>query len=114
MQRGLACSWVAEPSRAVGLDFSQGFERIRGNEFFGFGGRISFMSRNVDLHSHPPGEDEFLSRAQLCTRWGVCRETIKRREKEGILRALRFNQRLLRYRLSDVLRIEAGAAAGGR
>jgi hypothetical protein len=41
----------------------------------------------------------------------VCRETLKRREKEGVLKALRFNQRLLRYRLRDVLEIEA--AAGG-
>jgi hypothetical protein len=56
--------------------------------------------------------EELISRAQLCTRWSVCRETIKRREKEGVLKALRFNQRLLRYRLSDILRIEAGAGGG--
>jgi len=47
-----------------------------------------------------------LSRALLAERWGVSKETIKRREQEGLLHPLRFNQRLLRYRLSDIEAIE--------
>jgi len=70
------------------------------------------MSQNIDSSPYTSGGEELLSRAQLCSRWSVCRETLKRRENEGVLKALRFNQRLLRYRLSDVLRIEAGAGGG--
>ena len=33
-------------------------------------------------------------------------ETIKRREKSGLLPALKFNSRVTRYRLSDIERIE--------
>ncbi len=32
--------------------------------------------------------------------------TIKRKEKEGQLPVIRFNERLVRYRLSDVIAIE--------
>jgi hypothetical protein len=35
--------------------------------------------------------------------------TLKRREAVGLLKALRFNRRMLRYRLCDVERIEAEA-----
>lgn len=51
-----------------------------------------------------------VSRKQLSQRWNCCLETIKRREQEGLLKAIRFNQRLLRYRLSDVIAIETIAA----
>jgi hypothetical protein len=47
-----------------------------------------------------------ISRAQLAKRWGVSKETIKRREAEGLLQPIRFNQRLLRYRLEDIIAIE--------
>ena len=55
--------------------------------------------------------EQLLSRRALAQRWDCCIETIKRREREGILKPIRFNQRLLRYKLSDILAIEA--AAGG-
>jgi hypothetical protein len=55
--------------------------------------------------------EQLLSRRALAQRWSCCNETIKRREREGILKSIRFNQRLLRYRLSDIVAIEA--AAGG-
>ena len=50
-----------------------------------------------------------ISRKQLCARWNCCGMTLKRREAAGVLKAVRFNQRMLRYRLSDILRIEAEA-----
>ena len=56
--------------------------------------------------------EQLLSRAALAERWDCCIETIKRREREGILKSIRFNQRLLRYRLSDIVAIET--AAGGQ
>ncbi len=55
--------------------------------------------------------DRLLSRGELSRRWSCSTETLKRREREGVLKALRFNQRLLRYRLSDIVAIE-GAAGG--
>ena len=55
--------------------------------------------------------EQLLSRKALANRWGVHPETIKRAERAGLLRAIRFNQRLLRYKLSDILAIEADAGA---
>jgi hypothetical protein len=49
-----------------------------------------------------------LSRKQLASRWQVSKETIKRREKAGILPVLKLG-RDARYRLSDVLRLEREA-----
>jgi predicted site-specific integrase-resolvase len=46
-----------------------------------------------------------LSRRDLAERWGCSIETIKRREKAGILRAMRLGG-LVRYRLSDIRKIE--------
>jgi hypothetical protein len=51
-----------------------------------------------------------LSRRELALRWDVSLETIKRRTKEGLLRPIRFNARLIRYRLDDVLAIEREAS----
>ena len=67
------------------------------------------MSRPlIDL---PDKTEQLLSRRGLSLRWQVCVETIKRQERAGKLKAIRFNQRLLRYRLSDIVAIES--AAGG-
>jgi predicted site-specific integrase-resolvase len=49
------------------------------------------------------------SRAQTANRFGVCIETIKRMEKRGLLQAVRFNRRNIRYRLSDIERLEGEA-----
>jgi len=53
-----------------------------------------------------------LSRKAVADRWQTSVETVKRREKAGLIKALRFNQRLLRYRLSDVVAYETTAAGG--
>jgi hypothetical protein len=50
-----------------------------------------------------------LSRKQVANRWSVCTETVKRKERAGLLSPVRFNQRLTRYRLSDVLALEKEA-----
>ena len=49
-----------------------------------------------------------LSRHQLADRWQCSTETVKRREKAGILPVHRLGG-LVRYRLSDVERIEQEA-----
>ena len=56
-------------------------------------------------------DERLLSRKQVAKRWRVSTETIKRRSREGLLPPLRFNQRLIRYRLADVIRVEQDAAA---
>jgi predicted site-specific integrase-resolvase len=56
--------------------------------------------------------EQLLSRRAVADRWQTSVETIKRREKAGVLKPIRFNQRLLRYKLSDIEAIEAAAAGG--
>ncbi|MCB1095498.1 MAG: hypothetical protein KDN22_07945 [Verrucomicrobiae bacterium] len=60
-------------------------------------------------HQTQNSEERLISRKHLANRWSVSIETIKRREREGLIRAIQFNRRLLRYRLSDVERIEEEA-----
>ena len=50
-----------------------------------------------------------LSRRQLAERWGVCVHTIARRPD---LVPVRFNRRLIRYRLENIEAIEAAAGGG--
>ena len=56
-----------------------------------------------------PDEDVLISRKQVAKRWGVCTETVKRKERSGLLLPVRFNERLTRYRLSNVLALEQEA-----
>ncbi len=49
-----------------------------------------------------------LSRRQLGARWAVSKETLKRREKAGLLPFLKLGK-VIRYRLADVEKIEAQA-----
>ncbi len=64
---------------------------------------------NQDSTSILP-RDALISRAEIAKRWGVSVETIKRREREGLIHPLRFNSRLLRYKLSAIEQIEAEAS----
>ena len=58
--------------------------------------------------NHATPEDTLLDRPALSHRWGVSRETIKRREKDGTLKPVYLpGGRLVRYRLSDVLAAES-------
>jgi hypothetical protein len=54
--------------------------------------------------------EQLVSRKAVADRWQTSKETVKCREKAGLLKAIRFNQRLLRYKLSDVEAFEAAAA----
>ncbi len=62
----------------------------------------------------PAISEQLLSRKAVAERWQTSVETVKRREKEGLLRAIRFNERLLRYKLSEIEAIEAAAAGGAK
>ena len=51
--------------------------------------------------------DSLLTRREVADRWRQSTETIKRRERAGLLHALKLG-RSVRYRLSDVLAFENG------
>ena len=66
------------------------------------------MQKNQQVHQQ---SEQLLTRRDLARRWSCCIETIKRRERQGVLTANKQNCRFIRYRLSEVISIEA--AAGG-
>jgi predicted site-specific integrase-resolvase len=43
-----------------------------------------------------------LTRAQVASLFGVCKETISRWEKQGLFQPVTINARVLRYRVADV------------
>jgi hypothetical protein len=49
-------------------------------------------------------EDSLLTRRELARRWKVSIETLKRRERTKVLRPMRLDGRIVRYRMSDVVR----------
>jgi hypothetical protein len=51
-------------------------------------------------------DDGLLTRLELARRWKVSIETLKRRERAKILRPVRLDGRIIRYRMSDIRRIE--------
>jgi hypothetical protein len=59
-------------------------------------------------------EETLLKRTELARRWKVSIDTLKRRERAKILRAVRLDGRVIRYRMSDVLRIEEEGYDGRR
>ena len=59
-------------------------------------------------------EESLLTRRELADRWKVSIETIKRRERARVLRPLRLEGRTVRYRMSDVVRIEMEGDIGAQ
>jgi hypothetical protein len=53
-----------------------------------------------------------ISRKQLQQRWGCCTETIKRKQRAGLLHPVYLSSRMVRYNLDNVLEIETAAAGG--
>ena len=56
--------------------------------------------------------EQLITRKSLAARWQCSQETVKRRTREGLLHPIRFNQRLLRYRLSEIVQVEQAASGG--
>ena len=50
-----------------------------------------------------------VSRRQVANRWSTSIETIKRRQKEGILTPIYLSPRQVRYRLSQIIDVEGAA-----
>jgi hypothetical protein len=61
-----------------------------------------------------PMDETLLTRSELAKRWKISIETLKRRERARILRPVRLDGRVIRYRMSDVLRIEEEGYDGER
>ena len=59
-------------------------------------------------------EQSLLTRRELADRWKVSIETIKRRERARVLRPLRLEGRIVRYRMSDVVRVEMEGDIGAQ
>ena len=58
-------------------------------------------------------DDKLLTRLELARRWKVSVGTLKRRERARLLRPVRLDGRVIRYRVSDVLQIEEEGYGGG-
>jgi hypothetical protein len=58
---------------------------------------------NTDL------DEELISRPGLARRWKCHTESLKRREKKGLLHPIALSSRMLRYRMSEVLKLESEA-----
>ena len=54
--------------------------------------------------------EQLVSRKALASRWQCSVETIKRRTREGWLHPVRFNQRMIRYPMSEIIRVEQEAS----
>ena len=54
--------------------------------------------------------DRLLSRSDLKDRWACSLETLKRRERDGLLRPLKIGAKV-KYRLSDIVEAEREAEA---
>jgi hypothetical protein len=72
-------------------------------------GSVQAAPRKRPAPKTPMNGEILLSREQLARRWGCCIETIKRRERAGSLPSVRFNSRVVRYRLVDIERLEQQA-----
>jgi len=55
-----------------------------------------------------PAEEVFLSSKELMNRWKCHSVTLQRWVRDGKLPAVEIGGKFRRYRLSDILRIEAG------
>ena len=70
------------------------------------------MARETVEAEGPMQTEQFISRKQLAGRWSCSTETIKRRTRDGLLHPIRFNARMIRYPLSQIILIEQ--EAGGQ
>jgi hypothetical protein len=56
-------------------------------------------------------DEELISRPGLARRWECHTESVKRREKKGLLHPIALSPRMVRYRMSEVLKLESEAGA---
>jgi CHAD domain-containing protein len=54
---------------------------------------------------------QLLSLKEVAQRWSCCTETVKRKTRAGELHPIRFNARMIRYALSEIIQVERQAGA---
>jgi len=54
-------------------------------------------------------EETFLKRRELAARWRCSKETIKRKQRAGLLNPVRLSARMLLYKLSEIEALEVAA-----
>ena len=59
------------------------------------------------IHMTITQPNKMIDRKQLAARWNVSIPTLKRMEKRGLLDIVSLSERVLRYRLEDIERMEA-------
>lgn len=62
------------------------------------------------ISNHKNGDNITLTRSELAARWKCSIQTIKRRERDCTITALRFGPRMIRFRLSDIVAYESGSS----
>ena len=70
--------------------------------------RLDERSQATNASASRREDETFLSRQQLGARWGCSGSTIKRREAMGGLTPICLTARTVRYRLSEILKLENG------
>lgn len=77
--------------------------------------RLSAIGEMITPQNTPDGASRLLTRKELSGRWQLSTETLKRRERCGLLPCLKLG-RGVRYRLADVesLEVDAEVHQGGR
>ena len=64
------------------------------------------------IHMTITQPNKMIDRKQLAARWNVSIPTLKRMEKRGLLDIVSLSERVLRYRLEDIERMEADQKGG--
>lgn len=59
----------------------------------------------------PLSAQSLIDREQLAARWCCSIETIKRMEKSGLLKRVQLSERMVRYRMVDVIKHEGETQA---
>jgi hypothetical protein len=62
-----------------------------------------------DHNAIQQSSDALFSRRQLADRWATSIETIKRRQKQGVLTPIYLSARQVRYKLSQIVNVEQEA-----
>jgi DNA-binding transcriptional MerR regulator len=60
---------------------------------------MNHASNKTELNQVPQG---LLTRGQVASLFGVCKETIRRWERQGSFKPVIMNSRVLRYRPADI------------
>ena len=64
------------------------------------------MKRTTETAAPTNPASQLISRRQLAGRWGCCVESIKRRQRAGLLHPVYLSSRMVRYSLQNIEEVE--------